>query len=112
MVRVFSKEWFGITFSNTRAQDDETLAFKFEQDRTTLTGSQDKIWDEPSIFEFGKLNEFTIDFSNNSILFTNKKLFRSLVLHGMFEHFIFVGFSSESLATWIVLQSMILLKYL
>ena len=103
--RVFSKVAFSITFSNTRAQDDQTLEFSFQPHKTSLTGIQEEIWNEKSIFEFGKLNEFTIDFSNNSIVMNNEKLSRSIDIQGTFEKLIFVGFYSEELTTWIVEQS-------
>ena len=103
--RVFSKESFSITFSTTRDQED--LTFSFQQDRTTLTGNQSKVWEEKSIFEFGKLNDFVIEFSNNSIIFNNKKFSSSIAIDGIFKNFKFIGFYSEKLTTWIVPQSKI-----
>ena len=108
MTRVFSKESFSLTFSTTAAQDNETLAFTFQEDKTTLTGSQDRIWDEMSIFEFGKLNEIQIDFSNNSIVIRNtKKGSGSIAITGTFLQYKFIGFYSEKLSSWIVPQSKI-----
>ena len=93
MVRVFSKESFSLTFSTTAAQDNETLDFTFQEDKTTLTGSQDRIWDEMSIVEFGKLNEIQIDFSNNSIVIRNtKKGSGSIAVTGTFLQYKFIGF--------------------
>ena len=110
--RVFSKESFSITFSTTGDQDDdEHLAFSFQQDRTTLTGNQSKVWEEKSIFEFGKLNDFGIEFSNNSIVFKNdKKGSGSIAIDGTFHQFKFIEFYSEKLTTWIVSQSKIVKK--
>ena len=106
MSRVFAKESFSITFSTTRAQDDQTLTFSFQQDKTILTGNQTKVWKGKSIFEFGKLNDFKIEFSNNSIVFENlKKGSGSIAIDGMFEQFYFIGFSSEKLTTWVVSES-------
>ena len=107
MSRVFAKESFSITFSTTRDQDDQNLTFSFQQDRTILSGSQNKVWEENSIFKFGKLNDIVIEFSNNSIIFSNKKFFGSIGIDGIFEDFKFIGFYSEKLSTWIVPQSKI-----
>ena len=61
-----------------------------------------------SIFEFGKLNNFEIEFSNHSIGFKNtKKGFGSIAISGIFQDFKFIGFYSEKLSTWIVSQSKI-----
>ena len=108
--RVFSKESFSITFSTTRDQDDQDLTFRFEENKTTLTGNQSNIWEERSIFEFGKLNNFEIEFSNNSIVFINtKKGSGSIAINnGAFLQFKFIGFYSEKLSTWIVSQSKII----
>ena len=106
--RVFSKESFSITFSSTRAQDDQELTFTFEQWKTTLTGNQSKVWEEMSIFEFGKLNDFEIEFSNNSIKFRNpEKGSGSIAVDGTFQQFRFIGFYSEKLTTWGVSESKI-----
>ena len=108
MSRVFSKESFSITFSTNRAQDDLHLTFSFQQDRTTLTGSQTKVWKEKSIFEFGKLNDFMIEVSSNSIVFkNNQKGSGSITVDGTFQLLKFIGFYSEKLSTWIVSQSKI-----
>ena len=107
MSRVFAKESFSITFSTTRAQDDQNLTFSFQQNRTILSGSQNEVWEENSIFEFGKLNDFVIEFSNNSIIFNNKKFSGSIAIDGIFKNFKFIGFYSEKLTTWIVPQSKI-----
>ena len=108
--RVFSQESFSVTFSTTRTQDDKNLTFNFEQNRTSLSGYQSKVWEEKSIFEFGKLNEFEIEFSNKSIIFNiihqfNKEVSGSIAIDGFFEKFNFIGFYSEKLTTWIVPQS-------
>ena len=109
--RVFSKESFSITFSTTRDQDDQDLTFSFEKTKTTLTGNQSKVWEERSIFEFGKLNNFKIEFSNNSIVFkNNKKGSGSIAINGTFLQFKFIGFYSEKLCTWIVSQSKIIIN--
>ena len=106
MTRVFSKDSFNITFSNTRAQDDQQLTFNFQHNRTSLTGTQSKVWDEISIFDFGKLNDFEIGFSNNSIVFRNhEKGSASIAIDGMFEQFKFIGFYSEKSTSWVVPQS-------
>ena len=106
--RVFSKESFCITFSTTGDQDDdEHLAFSFQQDRTTLTGNQSKVWEEKSIFEFGKLNDFEIEFKNKSIIFINKKASASIAIDGNFDKFKFIGFYSVKPSSWIVPQSKI-----
>ena len=107
MSRVFAKESFSITFSTTRSQDDQNLTFSFQQDKTILSGSQNKVWEENSIFEFGKLNDFVIEFSSNSIIFSNKKVSGSISIDGIFKNFKFIGFYSEKLSTWIVPQSKI-----
>ena len=105
MSRVFSKESFSITFSTNRAQDDLHLTFSFQQDRTTLTGSQTKVWKEKSIFEFGKLNDFEIEFNNKFIIFNNENA--SITINGIFENLKFIGFYSEKPTSWIVSQSKI-----
>ena len=106
MTRVFSKDSFNITFSNTRAQDDQQLTFNFQHNRTSLTGTQSKVWDEISIFDFGKLNDFEIEFSNNSIEFKNHAK-GSISVDGTFEQYNFIGFYSEKLTTWVVSESKI-----
>ena len=106
--RVFSKESFSITFSTTRDQDDQDLTFTFEENKTILTGNQSNIWEERSIFEFGKLNNFEIEFSNNSIVFKNpEKSSGSIAVDGTFQQFKFIGFYSEKLTTWGVSESKI-----
>ena len=108
MVRVFSREPFSITFSTTRGQDDQHLTFSFQQNRTILTGNQSKVWEERSIIEFGKLNDFEIEFSNNSIVFRNPEKSSGWIrVVGTFQQFKFIGFYSEKLTTWGVSQSKI-----
>ena len=107
--RVFSKESFSLKFSTTGDQDDQGLTFTFEETKTTLTGNQSKVWEEKSIFEFGKLNDFEIEFSNNSIVFKNpEKSSGSIAVVGTFQQFRFIGFYSEKLTTWGVSQSKII----
>ena len=103
--RVFPKDVFTVTFSNTRAQDDLVLVFTFSQSETTASGSESQTWNEPSIFEFGSLNDFFIAFSNNSIIFTSQPLGSSITITGIFEEFRFIGFHSESLTTWVLIES-------
>ena len=103
--RVFSREPFNITFSSTRAQDDQQLTFSFQPNRTILSGNQIKVWEEQSIFEFGKLNDFEIEFNKKSIIFINKNA--SITINGIFENFKFIGFYSEKPTSWIVSQSKI-----
>ena len=106
MTRVFSKDSFNITLSNTKAQDDQQMTFNFQQNRTVLTGYQRKVWEEKSIFNFGKLNDFEIEISNNSIVFKNHENdSASIVIDGIFEQFKFIGFYSEKFTSWVVPQS-------
>ena len=106
--RVFSQESFNVTFSATRSQDDQTLTFSFQQNSTILSGSQNKVWEEKSIFEFGKLNDLLIEFSNNSITFINKKGMGSISIDGIFGNFRFIGFYSEKPTSWVIAQSKII----
>ena len=104
--RVFPKDVFTVTFSNTRAQDDQTLVFTFSPSKTTATGVETQTWNEKSIFEFGALNDFIIAFSNNSIMFTSQPLASSITITGgIFELFRFIGFHSETLTSWIMIES-------
>ena len=104
--RFFSKESFSVTFSTTLNQEDQKLTFIFQEDKTILTGNESKVWDEISIFDFGKLNDFEIGFSNNSIVFRNhEKGSASIAIDGMFEQFKFIGFYSEKSTSWVVPQS-------
>ena len=106
--RFFSKESFSVTFSTTLDQEDQNLTFTFQEDKTILTGDESKVWNEISIFDFGKLNDFEIEFSNNSIEFKNHaKGSRSISIDGTFEHYNFIGFYSEKLTTWVVSESKI-----
>ena len=61
-----------------------------------------------SIFKFGKLNDFEIEISNNSIKFRNpEKGSGSIAVDGTFQQFRFIGFYSEKLTTWGVSESKI-----
>ena len=103
--RVFPKDVFTVTFSNTRAQDDKTLVFTFSESETTATGEVTQTWTEKSIFEFGSLNDFMISFRNNSIEFTNEKMAASIIITGIFDMLRFIGFHSEVLTTWVLQDS-------
>ena len=104
--RFFSKESFSVTFSTTLDQEDQNLTFTFQEDKTILTGDESKVWNEISIFDFGKLNDFEIEFSNNSIEFKNHAK-GSISVDGTFEQYNFIGFYSEKLTTWVVSESKI-----
>ena len=104
--RVFPKDTFSVVFSKTRAQDDQALTFSFSPTQTTVTGLESETWNENSIFEFGTLNDFAITFTNNSIVFINTKTESSIAISGgIYEELRFIGFHSDVLTTWIMLES-------
>ena len=104
--RVFPKDIFSVTFSKTRAQDDPVLTFSFAPTQTTVTGLESQTWDGDSIFEFGSLNDFTVAFTNNTIVFTNIKTEAYVAISGgIYEELRFIGFHSDILTTWIMLES-------
>ena len=71
-----------------------------------MTGLESETWNENSIFEFGTLNDFAITFSNNSIVFMNTKTESSIAISGgIYEELRFIGFHSDILTTWIMLES-------
>ena len=104
--RVFPKDTFSVVFSKTRAQDDQALTFSFSPTQTTASGLESQTWNEKSIFKFGSLNDFAITFTNNSIVFINTKTESSIALSGgVYEELRFIGFHSDILTTWILLES-------
>ena len=104
--RVFPKDTFSVVFSQSRAQDVQALTFTFSPAQTTVTGLESQTWNENSIFEFGSLNDFTISFSNNSIVFSNIKTEASIAISGgIYEELRFIGFHSDILTTWVLLES-------
>ena len=106
--RVFSNEGFNITFSNTKQQNDKFVMISFDANQSRMHGSSNIMGknNEP-IFEFGKLNEFTINLTDSSLTFYNPKFSEYLMFEGNFQSLEYVGFDSESLTTWIVNQSKI-----
>ena len=104
--RVFPKDTFSVVFSQSRAQDVQALTFTFSPTVTTVTGLESQTWNDNSIFEFGSLNDFSISFTNNSIVFSNTKTESSIAISGgVYEELRFIGFHSDVLTTWIVLES-------
>ena len=71
-----------------------------------MSGLETQTWNEDSIFEFGSLNDFAITFTNNSVVFINIKTESSISISGgVYEDLRFIGFHSDILTTWILLES-------
>ena len=71
-----------------------------------MTGLESQTWNDNSIFEFGSLNDFSISFTNNSIVFSNTKTESSIAISGgVYEELRFIGFHSDILTSWFVLES-------
>ena len=103
--RVFPKDYFNITFSNTKQANDEFVVMTFYPNETRIVGLKEV--DAKQIFEFGKSNEFTINLTSSSITLNNPMFSDSLNFEGNFDKMKYVGFYSESSTAWLLSKSMI-----
>ena len=103
--RVFSKDFFNITFSKTKQQQNNSLVISFFPNLTRIKYPNTVELEEEPYFVFGNLNELTLKLTASSLIIINSRFSEFLNISGNFNNFGFIGFNSENHTSWIVSES-------